>query len=64
MTLAGARRYAADRVGEAPELGLGYAVSDDGVGTIRCSGCTLVELFPALAPPPAPAADPEDDGGL
>ena len=43
----GAQRGAQDRVGRYPSLGSGYAVSDDGVGTIRViEGCSLKELFP------------------
>ena len=53
-TLAGAQKFAKRWVGATPELGAAYAVSADGVGTIRVvHGCALKELFPALAPPPA-----------
>lgn len=48
-TLARARRYAQERVGETPEIGSYYAVSGDGVGKITCDGCTLIDLFPACA---------------
>lgn len=40
-----ARKYAKERIGDHPEFGGGYAVSDDGVGKITCHGCTLQELF-------------------
>jgi hypothetical protein len=46
-TLAGARRYAQERVGATPEFGAGYAVAADGVVTLRVSGATLADLFPA-----------------
>jgi hypothetical protein len=52
-TLAGAQAFAQKYVGAHPELGSHYAVSGDGVGKITCAGATLLELFPALAPPPA-----------
>jgi len=48
-TLKGAQRYAQEMVGETPEMGTGYAVSGDGIGTIRVSGTTLKELFPKAA---------------
>jgi hypothetical protein len=44
--LRGARKYAQEMVGKNPDLGRGYAVSFDGVGTIReVSGCKLQDLF-------------------
>jgi len=51
-TLAGARKFALDRVG--PQDGWGrYAISDDGIGKIEVvTGITLRELFAA-----APVAD-------
>jgi hypothetical protein len=51
-TLAGARRYAHDSVGPHPELGSGYAVSDDGIGVIQVEGARLADLFPPPAPEP------------
>lgn len=46
-TLEGAQTYAWKMIGQFPSLGSGYAVSDDGVGTIRgVEGTTLKELFP------------------
>lgn len=50
-TLAGAQRYAHERVGAHPEVGCGYAVSGDGVGRVRVEGCTLAALFPDEATP-------------
>ena len=44
-TVEAARRYAVERVGKNPEAYGSYAVSDDGVGTIRVEGCTLAALF-------------------
>jgi hypothetical protein len=44
-TLAAARRYAVERVGEHPEFGSHYAVSGDGVGKVTVEGCSLAELF-------------------
>lgn len=44
-TLEGARKFAVHYVGEHPEMGSTYAVSDDGVGKIEVEGCTLRELF-------------------
>lgn len=43
--LKGARKYAQTRVGKNPEMGLGYAVSSDGIGRIVVSGCKLADLF-------------------
>jgi hypothetical protein len=48
ITLKGAQKEAARMIGATPELGLGYAVSMFGT-TLRCDGCTLADLFPALA---------------
>lgn len=45
-TLEGARTYAHKAIGEHPDMGSDYAVSFDGIATIRCEGCTLAELFP------------------
>jgi hypothetical protein len=45
-TLAGARRYAHERVGKHPDIGTGYAISDDGIGKIEVYGeATLADLF-------------------
>lgn len=52
-TLKGARKFATDYVGKNPEMGRGYAVSGNGVGTVTVDGCTLKELF-------APAAEPAE----
>lgn len=47
-TLAGARRYAHQRVGANPEMGTYYAVSGDGVGKVTVLGSVkLDDLFPA-----------------
>lgn len=51
-----ARKFAQRNVGKTPEIGGHYAVSADGIGTIRCSGCTLADLFPATVAA-APAVD-------
>ena len=48
-TLAGAQKKAAYHLGETPTFGRGYAVSDDGVCTVRIEGATLAELFPRSA---------------
>jgi hypothetical protein len=45
-TLKGAQKFAHYWIGEAPCLGSSYAVSNDGIGKITVSGCTLAELFP------------------
>jgi hypothetical protein len=56
-TLAGAQRFAQRWVGEHPDLGSTYAVSDDGVGRIMVDGdATLADLFPAPPAPPCPHA--------
>lgn len=55
-TLALAQRYAQERVGQFPDLCAMYAVSYDGVGTIRVEGATLEDLFPATAEVVAPPA--------
>lgn len=44
-TLAGARKFAVNWVGENPEMGSTYAVSGDGIGKITVDGATLRELF-------------------
>jgi hypothetical protein len=47
-TLAGARRYAQERVGANPEIGTGYAVSGDAVGKVEVFGdASLSDLFPS-----------------
>jgi hypothetical protein len=46
-TLTGASRWAREWIGNHPEIGMGYAVSGDGVGTIYVSGATLEQLFPS-----------------
>lgn len=45
-TLAGAREFAQKWVGKRPEIGIGYAVSGDGVGTVRVTGASIKDLFP------------------
>lgn len=45
-TLAGARKAAACRVGNTPEIGSSYAISSDGVVKVQAAGATLAELFP------------------
>jgi hypothetical protein len=45
-TLAGAQKYAQEWVDLHPDIGLGYAVSFDGIGKIEVQGATLEELFP------------------
>ena len=44
-SIAGARKFAARYIGNNPDTCGSYAVSDDGVGTVRVQGCTLAELF-------------------
>lgn len=44
-TVAAARRFAVERVGEHPELGSHYAVRSDGVGRVTVRGATLAQLF-------------------
>ena len=46
-TLAGASAAAIKAIGETPTFGSDYAVSDDGVCTVRVSGASLAQLFPA-----------------
>jgi len=50
-TLKGAQAYAHRAIGEHPDIGGGYAVSFDGIATIRVAGVTLAELFPPPAVP-------------
>lgn len=45
-TIKGAQKFAHHMIGAHPEIGCGYAVSDDGIGKVTVSGSTLVELFP------------------
>jgi hypothetical protein len=45
-TKAGAARFARKWVGTAPDIGTSYAVSADGVGTLRAVGIALEDLFP------------------
>lgn len=47
-TLEGARKFAHEWVGPHPDMGTGYAVSDDGVGKVEVSGASLADLFPAM----------------
>jgi hypothetical protein len=53
--LSEARRFAHQRVGKTPEIGRGYAVSADGVGTIYVSGATLADVFPSETVTPTDA---------
>jgi len=53
-TLEGARKFAHHWVGEGPEIGIGYAVSGDGIGKITVSGCSLYDLFPKCLAPETP----------
>jgi hypothetical protein len=55
-TIAGARKFATNAVGEHPEMGSSYAVSADGVSTVRVQGASLNELF-------AVAKGPDDRSG-
>lgn len=71
-TLAGAQKFAQKYVGKHPDLGgwdrqdpprqgqPSYAVSEDGIGTIRVQGATLYELFPeeTRSGNPYPSDDP------
>ena len=56
-TLAGARKFATDYIGDSPEVyeGSSYAVSFDGIGRITCSGIPVYNLF---FDPPAPEPEP------
>ena len=50
-SIAGARKFAARYIGNNPDtFGGSYAVSDDGVGTVRVEGCTLAKLFGQAEP--------------
>lgn len=50
QSLSAAQRGAQKRVGESPEVGsTGYAVSSDGVVTVRADGASFEELFPKIA---------------
>lgn len=50
-SLKGAQNYAHKMIGEHPEIGSHYAVSGDGIGTIRgLEGCTFADLFPTDEP--------------
>lgn len=48
-SLEAAQRAAQRRLGEAPEIGSLYAVSGDGVVTLRAEGASWGELFPKIA---------------
>jgi len=52
-TLKGAQAFAHKYVGPHPTLGTYYAVSDDGVGRVTVSGCSLQALFPTSDCTPA-----------
>jgi hypothetical protein len=59
-TLSRAQKFAWDRVGETPEIGIGQAVSADGIVTVTCEGCALRDLFPGadwswMDQPPMPS---------
>jgi hypothetical protein len=45
-TVAGAKKFAHKYVGAHPEIGVGYAVSSDGIGKVTVQGATLAEIFP------------------
>ena len=64
-TIKGARTFAHHWLGETPDMGRFYAVSDDGVGKIKCEGCTLYDLFPktilGLSHPPIRQGEPGTD---
>ena len=51
-TLAGAQKFAQNYVGRFPDMGGGYAVSSDGIGTVRvvAGSHTLADLFPSQTP--------------
>lgn len=53
-TIAAARKFAVNYVGETPEFGCNYAVSADGVATIYVDGCTLNQLFGVVEPKDVP----------
>lgn len=53
----GAKKFAVHYVGESPEVGPTYAVSFDGVATVRVEGCSLEELF-TFSTSPHPVAPP------
>jgi len=48
-TLENAQNFAQKWIGETPEFGTGYAISDDGIGKITVNGATIAELFPKAA---------------
>lgn len=50
-SLADARKFAHEWVGAHPEMGITYAVCEDGVGRITVVGCSISELFPPAPPP-------------
>lgn len=52
-TLKYARSFAHDRVGAHPDMGRAYAVSNDGIGKVEVTGCTLGDLFPVEGQPEA-----------
>jgi hypothetical protein len=45
-TVEAASAYARHWIGNHPEIGSHYAVSDDGIGKIEVTGATLRQLFP------------------
>jgi len=57
-TLKFARKFAIDWIGRYPEIGIGYAVSGDGVGKITVSGTSLASLF-GEEPTPDPVGSDE-----
>jgi len=46
-----AQKFARKWVGDHPEIGRNYAISDDGVGKVTVSGASLAELFPPASGP-------------
>lgn len=53
--LPSARKFAAFRMGATPTIGSDYAVDDFGVATLRVTGASLADIFPAtVAPVSAP----------
>jgi hypothetical protein len=48
-TIEAARKFAQRWIGATPEIGWGYAISDDGIGKIEVRGARLADLFPEAA---------------
>lgn len=67
VSLSEARKFAVYYVGDRPDIGSSYAVSEDGICVVRVTGCSLEELFSGDVKPAKPyqifAEDVDEETG-